>query len=81
MSEYGYDAFSHEELVAEIGASYLMNHYGMTSTFVPTNEYISGWLKKLQKEKWLMFSAAQAAEKAINFLFIGELAAIDMRLE
>jgi antirestriction protein ArdC len=81
MSEFGYDAFSHEELVAEIGASYLLSHYGMTLKFEPTEDYLAGWIRKFEKDKWLMFSAAQQAEKAINFLFIGELEPGDMKIE
>jgi len=81
MSEFGYDAFSLEELVAEIGASYFMSHFGMTEKFEPTPEYLAGWIKKFERNKWLMLSAAQQAEKAINFLFIGELEKEDMKIE
>jgi len=67
MSEFGYDAFSHEELVAEIGAFYLMSHYGLTLDVVPSKEYIAGWLQKFEKDKYLLFSAAHQADKAISF--------------
>jgi len=74
MSEFGYDAYSHEELVAEIGASYLMSHYGVMLEFTPSDEYISEWIKRFESDHYLIFSAAYQAEKAINFLFPGEAA-------
>lgn len=72
MSEFGYDAFSHEELVAEIGAFYLMSHYELVLDVAPTKEYIAGWLQKFEKDKYLLLSAAHQADKAISFLFLGE---------
>ena len=72
MSEFDYDAFSHEELVAEIGASFLMFHHGMTPAFKPTEFYLSGWIRKFERDKYLLFSATLQAEKALSFLFLGE---------
>jgi len=72
MPEFGYDAYSHEELVAEIGASYLMSHFGLTHDVAPTKEYFEGWIKTLEKDRYLLFSAAYQAEKAISFLFLGD---------
>lgn len=73
MSEFGYDAFSHEELVAEIGAAYLMFHHSLNPEFVSEPEYIAGWIRKLEQDQYLLYSAAQQAEKAINFIFLGEV--------
>ncbi len=72
MSEFGYDSFSHEELVAEIGTAYLMSHFGYAKEVAPTKEYLDGWIQKLEQDKYLIFSAALQAEKAISFLFLGE---------
>jgi len=73
MSEFGYDAFSHEELVAEIGAAYLMFHHSLNPEFVSEPEYIDGWIRKFSQDHYMLYSAAQQAEKAINFLFLGEV--------
>ncbi len=73
MSEFGYDAFSHEELVAEIGAAYLMFHHGLNLEIVSEPEYIAGWIRKFEQDNYMLYSAGQQAEKAINFLFLGEV--------
>ena len=77
MSEFGYDAFSHEELVAEIGTAYLMFHHNMMPVIEPSKEYIAGWIRKFEQDPYMLYSAYQQAEKAINFLFVGEVAKVN----
>ncbi|WP_259015516.1 ArdC family protein [Emticicia fluvialis] len=67
--QWGDEGYAKEELVAEIGACFLAADLG----FEPMPEenhaaYIQNWLKALQDDKRLIFSAASHAQKAIEFL-------------
>ena len=68
MSELGSEAYSHEELVAEIGTCYLQTTAGITSEFEQSAAYINGWLEKLQNDKKFIFSASTHAQKAVDFM-------------
>jgi antirestriction protein ArdC len=68
MSELGSDAYSHEELVAEIGTCYLQSFAGVTGYFEESVGYIQGWLKRLQNDRRFIFSAANHAQKATDFI-------------
>ena len=62
-----------EELVAELGASFLVNHAGLETpeSFNNSAAYLNGWLSALKKDKRLIVSAAGAAEKAAR-MFLGK---------
>ena len=65
----GRQDYSREELVAEIGASYLSNLSGL-SELAQDNEiaYIQGWIKALQSDpKWIVWAASRA-ESAVRFI-------------
>ncbi len=68
MSEFGADAYSQEELVAEIGAGFLESYTGVASTGEPAPEYLQGWISKLQKDTHFIFTAAALAQKAVDFI-------------
>lgn len=62
--------YAKEELVAEMGASFLMATVGIDSpsAFDNSTGYIKSWLKALQDDpKMIVFAAAQA-EKAVKFM-------------
>ena len=61
-------AYGHEELVAEIGACFLYTHAGITGRFEQSTAYINNWLTVLKKNKYLLFAAASAAQKAADFI-------------
>ncbi|RYE28460.1 MAG: DUF1738 domain-containing protein [Sphingobacteriales bacterium] len=66
---WGDEGYAKEELVAEIGACFLAADLG----FEPMPEekhaaYIQSWLKALQDDKKLIFSAAAYAQKATEYL-------------
>ena len=67
---FGSEAYSKEELVAEIGASALVNHVGLeTSNSLRNNvAYIQNWLRVLKDDKRLIVSASGKAEKAVNLI-------------
>ena len=67
---FGSEAYSKEELVAEIGAAALVNHVGLEtpSSFRNSTAYIQNWLKVLRDDKRFIVSAAGKAEKAVNLI-------------
>ena len=57
------DGYAFEELVAEIGASFLCSHVGYDYDTQHTS-YIESWLKALRSDKKFIFKAAAKAKKA-----------------
>lgn len=64
------EQYSREELVAELGASFLINRCGLETdaSFRNSAAYIQGWLKALKNDKRLIVSAAGSAEKAVSLI-------------
>ena len=67
---FGSEAYSKEELVAEIGAAALVNASGLETTKSLRNNaaYIQNWLTVLKNDKRFIVSAAGKAEKAVNLI-------------
>lgn len=61
------EAYSYEELVAEIGAAFLCAYSGLSARLEHAS-YISTWLDALRRDKRLIFVAAGAAQKAADFI-------------
>lgn len=68
MAEFGSEAYSHEELVAEIATCYLQSYTGITSQFEQSAAYIQGWLWKLKNDKRFILSASTHAQKASDYI-------------
>ena len=70
---FGTEAYSKEELIAEIGASSLMNVAGLetVSSFLNNTAYVQNWLQVLKNDKRFIVSASGKAEKAVA-LILGE---------
>ena len=70
---FGGEAYSKEELVAEIGAAALVNHAGMetSASFRNSAAYVQNWLSVLKSDKRFIVSAAGKADKAVSFI-LGE---------
>ena len=67
---YGMEEYSREELVAEMGAAFLMNTAGIESPKAFRNSvgYIQGWSRKLKEDPKMFVTAAGKAEKAVNYI-------------
>ena len=67
---FGTEAYSKEELIAEIGAATLVNAAGLetSSSFRNSAAYIQNWLKVLSDDKRFIVSAAGKAEKAVSLI-------------
>jgi len=60
--------YAKEELVAEIGASMLMQHAGIPVDMGQMGSYVQGWLRALKDDSSLIVKAAQAAQKAMDHI-------------
>lgn len=64
------DAYCKEELIAEMSASFLRARAGIEveQTEELSAAYLQGWLKKLREDKRFVLIAAQAAQKAADYI-------------
>jgi antirestriction protein ArdC len=66
---FGSDSYGKEELLAEIGASFLCGRAGILDrTFNNSAAYIGSWLKQLQNDTKLIVQAAACAQRATDFI-------------
>ena len=70
VAQFGSESYSKEELVAELGASFLVNSAGLetASSFQNSVAYVDGWLSVLKGDKRFVVSAAGQAEKALQLI-------------
>lgn len=70
VAAFGSESYSKEELVAELGAAFLVNHAGLetSSSFRNSAGYIQSWLKALKDDKRLIVSAAGKEDKAVAMI-------------
>jgi antirestriction protein ArdC len=64
---YGNPAYAFEELVAEMGAAFLCQDYGIQGELRHAG-YIQSWLKALRDDSKAVFKAAAYAQKAADFI-------------
>lgn len=76
FASFGSEDYSKEELIAEIGSAFLMNHIGIESskTFKNSAAYIQSWLKVLKNDNSFIVSASSKAEKAMKYILGEEIA-------
>lgn len=67
---YNHEAYSREELVAELIAASTLNLLGMETdkTIMDSAAYIGSWLKALKDDKRMLVWAASRAEKALGII-------------
>ena len=67
---FGSEAYSKEELTAELSASALVSYCGLetSSSFRNNTAYIQNWLQALRNDKRLIVSASSKAEKAVDLI-------------
>lgn len=74
INEGKYDSkkhdYSYEELVAEIGSSFLCAMYGVATEQTEKNSaaYLQSWLKMFKDDKQMLFKASTDAQKAVNYI-------------
>ena len=67
---FGSEAYSKEELIAEIGAAALVNYIGLETSHSFRNNaaYIQNWLQVLKNDKRFIVSTSAKAEKAVKLI-------------
>jgi antirestriction protein ArdC len=66
---FGDNAYSVEELVAELTAAFTLAHLGLSSEPRPDHaQYIASWLKVLKADKRAIFTAASKAQQAADYI-------------
>jgi antirestriction protein ArdC len=69
VHKFGDADYSKEELVAEMGASFLCGYSGIEDTTLENSvAYLQGWLKALRSDRTLLVHAASAAQRASDFV-------------
>lgn len=70
VNNFGSHDYSVEELVAEFTAAFLCGKVGIAQADLMTNSaaYIQGWSSRLKKDKNLIVTAAQRAQKAVDYI-------------
>lgn len=66
---FGDQGYAMEELVAELGAAFLMADLGLTPDIRDDHaSYVANWIKVLKNDKRAIFTAASYAQRAADFL-------------
>jgi antirestriction protein ArdC len=70
-NRFGDESYSKEELVAELGSSYLAEIAHLELNIRNSAAYISGWASKLRdNQKWILWAASRAEKAADHILGI-----------
>lgn len=69
-TSFGSEKYSKEELIAEIGASFLNAKAGIDAENLIENSaaYIQGWMRVIKDDNRLFISAASKAQKAVEYI-------------
>ena len=66
---FGDNAYSVEELIAELTAAFVCGHLGLSSEPRPDHaQYIASWLRVLKADKRAIFTAASRAQQAADYM-------------
>ena len=71
---FGSEVYSKEELVAELGSTFLLNKTGIdcNNAFRNSVAYLQGWSRALKGDRNMFVSAASKAEAAVNYIINGK---------
>lgn len=67
QTSFGSESYSKEELIAELGSAFLMNHCKLDQ-LKQSAAYIQGWLKPLKSDPQMIISASSQAQKAYDYI-------------
>lgn len=73
LAPFGSELYSQEELVAEIGASFLCAHLNIENEAIENTSaaYLKGWMSKIKNDPQALPKAAAKAQRAVNMI-LGE---------
>ena len=74
-ARFGSVTYSKEELTAEIGSAMILNRLGIETekTFKNSTAYVQNLLQVLKNDKKFIVSASSKSEKAVNYIFDGNV--------
>lgn len=74
LAAFGSEDYSKEELVAEMGSAFLLNHVGIETEKTDRNSaaYLQSWLRVLKNDNRFIVSAAGKAQKAVEYILNGK---------
>lgn len=68
-NRFGSEAYAMEELIAELGSAFLCANLGISSEPRADHaNYLAGWLQVLKRDSRAIFTAASAAQAAVDYL-------------
>ena len=67
-SRFGDQKYAFEELVAELGTSFVLSALGIPQSEDNSTAYLANWLDALNRDSRFIFQAASAASKAADFV-------------
>lgn len=69
LGAFGSEAYSMEELIAEMSSCYISNHCGITNKVIDNSaSYIANWLKVLKNDKLMVIKASSNAQKVFDYI-------------
>ena len=69
--KFGSDIYSKEELIAELGSSFLCQITGIGKEIINNQaSYIKGWLEVLNNDKRLIVTASSMAQKGVDYILL-----------
>ena len=79
-ANFGSCEYSKEELIAELGNCFLINHAGILSDslFENSASYIQSWIKVLQNNPQMIIQASSKAQQAVDYILNIEAATLDV---
>ena len=68
--KFGSERYSKEELIAELGASFLSNEAGILNQvqFDNSAAYLGSWIEKFQNDPKMIFAASSQAQRSTDFI-------------
>jgi antirestriction protein ArdC len=68
--KFGSERYSKEELIAELGASFLSNEAGILNQvqFDNSAAYLGSWIEKFQNDHKMIFTASSQAQRSTDFI-------------
>ncbi len=79
LTGFGSKPYCREELVAEMGASFLCSSAQIDYDRITENSaaYLAGWLKVLREDNRFIFKAAAEAQKAADYILNSKATNVD----
>lgn len=67
-NRFGSESYAFEELVAEMGSAFLSSHIGIEPKLAHHGAYLESWLRVLRSDNRAIFTAANMAQSATDYL-------------